>query len=87
MSKEKQQEMRVPLEVTDLRGKGEAQKPQITGIQISKAQRGYIVRIEGSIAVTGPNVPPGYTQPTAEVTVFEKRDDLEDYLIRILDEF
>ena len=83
----KQQEIRVPVEVTDLRGKGKAQKPQVNAIQISKAQRGYIVRIEGMLTVTGPNVPPGYQQPTAEVTIFEKREDLEDYIIRILDEF
>ena len=84
---DKQQEIRVPLEVTDLRGKGKAQKPQITGIQISKAMRGYIVRVEGTLTVTGPNVPPGYQQPTAEVSVFEKREDLEDYLVRLLEEF
>ena len=85
MNKEK--EIRVPLEVPDLRGKGKAEKPQINAIQISKAQRGYIVRIEGMLTVTGPNVPPGYQQPTAEVSVFESREDLEDYIIRVLDGF
>lgn len=82
----KQQEIRVPLEVTDLSGKGKT-KPQLTGIQISKAMRGYIVRVEGMLNVTGPNVPPGYQQPTAEVTIFEKREDLEDYIIQVLDTF
>ena len=77
-------EKQIRMEVPDL-GKKKTLDVHITSVQLSKANRGFIVRVDGY--TTGmPDAPPGHQQPTAEVSVFEKKIDLEDFIKRLIDD-
>lgn len=77
-------EKQIRMEVPDL-GKKKKVVVHITSVQLSKANRGFIVRVDGYTKGM-PGMHPEQQQPTAEVSVFEKKVDLEDFIKRLIDD-